>query len=175
MGENTVTVTATLEVAVDGSELELGAEDGTATADLSAPGVDGALRVDTEAVAAAARDAAADGEDGGESPPATGRAVGDVALAESAAGTGGSPGDGDPEDGLPDDPLSGDQPSVAESKARFELYRDRAGDWRWRLRHDNGNVIADSGQGYSSKRNAERGVRSVKANAPGGAVELVPE
>jgi len=173
MGENTVTVTATLEVAVDGSELELGAEDGTATADLSAPGVDGALRVDTEAVAAAARDA--DGEDGGESPPATDRAVGDVALAESAAGTGGSPGDGDPEDGLPDDPLSEDQPSVAESKARFELYRDRAGDWRWRLRHDNGNVIADGGQGYSSKRNAERGVRSVKANAPGGAVELVPE
>jgi uncharacterized protein YegP (UPF0339 family) len=53
------------------------------------------------------------------------------------------------------------------SKATFELYEDRAGDWRWRLVHDNGNIIADSGQGYSTKRRAKDGIESVKRNADG--------
>lgn len=53
------------------------------------------------------------------------------------------------------------------SKADFELYRDSGGEWRWRLRHRNGNVIADSGEGYSSKANARKGLRSVKTNALG--------
>jgi uncharacterized protein YegP (UPF0339 family) len=35
-----------------------------------------------------------------------------------------------------------------EVNMRFELYRDAEGDYRWRLRHQNGNVIADSGEGY---------------------------
>ena len=35
------------------------------------------------------------------------------------------------------------------SKAAFELYEDKAGEYRWRLRHRNGNVIADGGQGYA--------------------------
>jgi len=34
--------------------------------------------------------------------------------------------------------------------ATFELYRDREGQYRWRLRHDNGNILADSGEGYAS-------------------------
>ena len=53
------------------------------------------------------------------------------------------------------------------SKARFELYEDRADEWRWRLVHDNGNVIADSGEGYATKQKARQGIRSVKENAPG--------
>ena len=57
------------------------------------------------------------------------------------------------------------------SNARFELYEDRASEWRWRLVHDNGNIIADSGQGYSSKQGARRGIESVKTNAPNAAVE----
>ena len=50
--------------------------------------------------------------------------------------------------------------------ATFELYRDRDGEYRWRLRHSNGNIIADSGEGYSSKANAVNGIESVKENAP---------
>ncbi|AFK20586.1 DUF1508 domain-containing protein [Haloferax mediterranei ATCC 33500] len=50
--------------------------------------------------------------------------------------------------------------------AHFELYADSQGEWRWRLVHDNGNIIADSGEGYSSKQNAEQGIESVKENAP---------
>jgi len=58
-----------------------------------------------------------------------------------------------------------------ESKATFELFEDAGGKWRWRLRHDNGNIIADSGGGYTAKHNAKKGLRSVKTNALGAAVE----
>jgi amphi-Trp domain-containing protein len=53
------------------------------------------------------------------------------------------------------------------SKARFERYEDKAGEYRWRLVHRNGNIIADSGEGYSSKQNATNGLESVRRNAPG--------
>ena len=52
------------------------------------------------------------------------------------------------------------------SRATFELYRDGKGEHRWRLVHDNGNVIADSGEGYRSKEKARKGLESVKRNAP---------
>lgn len=52
------------------------------------------------------------------------------------------------------------------SKAEFEIYRDDMGEWRWRLVHDNGNIIADSGEGYDRKDTALNGVESVKQNAP---------
>jgi uncharacterized protein YegP (UPF0339 family) len=57
------------------------------------------------------------------------------------------------------------------SKATFELYEDEAGQYRWRLEHDNGNIIADSGEGYASKQKAREGLESVKANAADADVE----
>lgn len=48
--------------------------------------------------------------------------------------------------------------------AAFEVYRDAGGDWRWRLIHENGNVLADSGEGYSSRSKARQGLDSVRAN-----------
>lgn len=57
--------------------------------------------------------------------------------------------------------------SLRESKARFELFEDASGKPRWRLRHRNGNVLADSGEGYASRSNAVEAVTSVKADAPG--------
>jgi hypothetical protein len=57
--------------------------------------------------------------------------------------------------------------------ATFEVYRDSAGEWRWRLVASNGNIIADSGEGYSSKQGAERGIESVKRNAADAEVEFV--
>ncbi|GAB7012524.1 amphi-Trp domain-containing protein [Halolamina salina] len=53
-----------------------------------------------------------------------------------------------------------------QSMARFELFQDRASEWRWRLRHRNGNVIATGGEGYTRKHNALKGIRSVVANSP---------
>jgi amphi-Trp domain-containing protein len=58
-----------------------------------------------------------------------------------------------------------------ESQATFELYQDNADEWRWRLRHTNGNIIADGGEGYSTKANAKNGIESVQKNAPGAVVE----
>nr|WP_159900316.1 HVO_2922 family protein [Salinirussus salinus] len=55
--------------------------------------------------------------------------------------------------------------------ATFELYEDNAGQYRWRLRHENGNIIADSGEGYASKQKAKQGIESVKQNAPEASIE----
>jgi hypothetical protein len=62
-------------------------------------------------------------------------------------------------------------PAEGGSSATFELFTDRADKHRWRLRHDNGNIIADCGQGYASKQKAKQGLNSVKSNAPGAPVE----
>jgi len=57
----------------------------------------------------------------------------------------------------------------------FEVYRDSADEWRWRLVATNGNIIADSGEGYSSKQGAERGIESVRRNAADADVEVLPD
>lgn len=50
--------------------------------------------------------------------------------------------------------------------ATFELIKDKKGEFRWRLRHEHGDVIADSGEGYINKADAKNGIQSVKENAP---------
>jgi len=59
--------------------------------------------------------------------------------------------------------------------ATFELYEDRTGEYRWRLRHDNGNVIADSGQGYASRQKARQGIESVRENARDAEISVADE
>jgi uncharacterized protein YegP (UPF0339 family) len=54
-----------------------------------------------------------------------------------------------------------------DSNATFQMYEDRSEQWRWRLVHRNGNIVATGGEGYASDRNARRGMRSVKRNALG--------
>lgn len=49
--------------------------------------------------------------------------------------------------------------------ATFELFVDSADQWRWRLVHTNGNIIADSGEGYASRQTCKQGPKSVKENA----------
>jgi uncharacterized protein YegP (UPF0339 family) len=55
----------------------------------------------------------------------------------------------------------------------FEVYEDSAGAWRWRLVAPNGNIIADSGEGYSSKQGAKRGIESVKNGARDATIEYI--
>jgi uncharacterized protein YegP (UPF0339 family) len=52
--------------------------------------------------------------------------------------------------------------SIMPAQPRFELFNDTAGEWRWRLVATNGEIIADSGEGYTSKQGAKRGIESVK-------------
>jgi uncharacterized protein YegP (UPF0339 family) len=37
---------------------------------------------------------------------------------------------------------------------KAEVYQDSLGEWRWRARARNGEVIADSGEGYVSRSHA---------------------
>lgn len=70
----------------------------------------------------------------------------------------------------PEDVFEDLAPAKVDSKGTFELFRDRGDDWRWRLRHSNGNIIASSGEGYSSKQKAKQGMESVRKNVPGAPV-----
>jgi len=53
---------------------------------------------------------------------------------------------------------------------KFELYKDAAGKFRFRLKAGNGEVIA-VGEAYESKASALNGIDSVKKNAPDASVD----
>ena len=53
---------------------------------------------------------------------------------------------------------------------KFEMYQDKAGEFRIRLKARNGQIIATS-EGYTTKNACENGVESVRKNAPEAAVE----
>ena len=59
----------------------------------------------------------------------------------------------------------------AKSSATFEVYKDKAGEYRWRLKAGNGQNIASSGEGYTDKRGCLAGIESVKRNAPTAKIE----
>ena len=61
---------------------------------------------------------------------------------------------------------------VAQKHPKFELYQDKAGEFRFRLKAKNGEIIAAS-EGYKAKASALNGIESVKKNAP--EAELVKE
>ena len=48
---------------------------------------------------------------------------------------------------------------------KFEMYEDKGGEFRFRLKARNGEIIATS-EGYTTKANCENGIESVKKNAP---------
>lgn len=55
--------------------------------------------------------------------------------------------------------------------AKFEVYEDKRGEYRWRLKSANGQTIASSGEGYNSKSGAQNGIDAVKRDAAAAAVE----
>ena len=54
---------------------------------------------------------------------------------------------------------------ATEKNPKFEVYADKAGEFRFRLKAGNGQIIATS-EGYKSKSGCMNGVESVKKNAP---------
>jgi len=50
--------------------------------------------------------------------------------------------------------------------AKFTIYKDLKNEFRWRFIANNGQIIADSGEGYTSKENCKAGINFVKTNAP---------
>ena len=58
----------------------------------------------------------------------------------------------------------------AEKNPKFEIYTDKAGEFRFRLKATNGQIIA-IGEGYTTKPNCEKGIASVQKNAVDAAIE----
>ena len=53
---------------------------------------------------------------------------------------------------------------AVEKHPKFEMYTDKAGEFRFRLKATNGQIIAVS-EGYKAKASCENGIASVKKNA----------
>lgn len=45
----------------------------------------------------------------------------------------------------------------------FTKYQDKRKEWRWNLKTANGNIIADSGEGYAKEEDCDRGIELVKS------------
>ena len=54
--------------------------------------------------------------------------------------------------------------------AKFEIYKDKKGEFRFRLKATNGETIA-TGEGYKAKTGALAGIRSIQKNAPTAPIE----
>ena len=54
---------------------------------------------------------------------------------------------------------------ATEKNPKFEIYQDKAGEYRFRLKATNGQIIA-VGEGYTAKASCMNGIESVKKNAP---------
>jgi len=76
-----------------------------------------------------------------------------VALVASAALTIGGPARG---------PATAQE---AKGGMTFEVYKDNAGEFRWRLKAANGKVIATASEGYKAKADCEKGIESIKSGA----------
>jgi uncharacterized protein YegP (UPF0339 family) len=57
----------------------------------------------------------------------------------------------------------------------FTIYIDQNGEFRWHLMAENNRKIADSGEGYRSRRDCEDGIRLVKQMASKARVESPPK
>ena len=55
---------------------------------------------------------------------------------------------------------------------KFELYKDKKGEHRWRLRHGNGNILATSSEGYVAKASAMKCIENVQASASAEVITL---
>ncbi len=54
---------------------------------------------------------------------------------------------------------------TAATHPKFEIYADKAGEFRFRLKARNGEIIAVS-EGYKAKASCQNGIESVRKNAP---------
>ena len=57
------------------------------------------------------------------------------------------------------------EPAETATCPKFEIYNDKAGEFRFRLKARNGEIILAS-EGYKTKASCENGIESVRKNAP---------
>ncbi|TPW28697.1 YegP family protein [Pararhizobium mangrovi] len=46
---------------------------------------------------------------------------------------------------------------------KFHIFKDNKGEYRWHLKADNGEIVADSAEGYSTKQSAQHGIDLAKS------------
>ncbi len=63
-----------------------------------------------------------------------------------------------------------EEPQKKAVNPKFEVYADKAGEIRFRLKARNGAIIAAS-EGYKSKTSAMKGIESIRKNAPDAKIE----
>ena len=61
---------------------------------------------------------------------------------------------------------------AAQKHPKFEIYTDKAGEFRFRLKATNGQIIAVS-EGYKAIAGCMNGIESVKKNAPDATIENI--
>jgi len=54
---------------------------------------------------------------------------------------------------------------------KFVIYKDSAGNYRWRLVSSNGQTVASAGESFTSHSNAKRAAENVKAQAGSAPIE----
>jgi uncharacterized protein YegP (UPF0339 family) len=54
---------------------------------------------------------------------------------------------------------------------KFEVYRDAAREWRWRLKAANGRIVGDSGEGYATESNARRAAENARSSIAGARID----
>lgn len=53
---------------------------------------------------------------------------------------------------------------------KFEIYKDKAGEFRFRFKAPNGETMCSS-EGYKSKSSAKGAIESIQKNAPGASID----
>ena len=54
---------------------------------------------------------------------------------------------------------------------KWEIFNDKAGDFRFRLKAANGEIILAASEGYTAKASAKKGIESVRSNADSEIIE----
>ena len=55
---------------------------------------------------------------------------------------------------------------------KYEIYQDKRGEWRWRLKAANGKILAVSSEGYNGKHNCVNCILSVKGSRTAHVIEV---
>ncbi|MBW4474717.1 MAG: DUF1508 domain-containing protein [Stenomitos rutilans HA7619-LM2] len=53
----------------------------------------------------------------------------------------------------------------------FSIYQDNLRQYRWRLKASNGQIIADSGEGYINRSDCQHAISLIKQYAPAATVQ----
>jgi uncharacterized protein YegP (UPF0339 family) len=64
-------------------------------------------------------------------------------------------------------PVAGQVKKAKDDKATatFELYKDSANEFRFRLKDDDGDLLATSGKGYKTKTECQKVIETIKTSA----------